>query len=350
LAFFVDCWLVEDVSPPIPDPAEWLIEPYSMSATAPYGISMTAKTAYDAWGWSVEYYFECVSDGDYNSPDWQSDTIYEVTGLDLGTELCFKVKAREVRPYAPDEGMETGYSRVECAIAGPDEPNLDTTPPAPAPFLLTVEPNAPSPNSITMTASATYDRSGVEYFFQNITILGHESGWQDEPNWADLDLTPETEYCYRVRARDKSINQNETGWSDTECAITLEEPDTEPPIPDPMLWDYSLDVNGLDGRPREIFMGPDPIWGYGATMRADPNTIDMPVDSEYDVEFYFECVTRPGLPPAGLDSGWMFFPAPPYVYRVQTGVHGQSLWFRVRARDRSPNRNETGWSQAWPIN
>jgi parallel beta-helix repeat protein len=61
LAFFVDCWLTEDINPPIPSPSKWAIEPYSVSITPPYGISMAAEPTYDPWGWDVQYYFECVT-------------------------------------------------------------------------------------------------------------------------------------------------------------------------------------------------------------------------------------------------------------------------------------------------
>jgi hypothetical protein len=111
-----------------------------------------------------------------------------------------------------------------------------------------------------------------------------------------------------------------------------------------MLWDFSvIDVNGnmIDGRPRYIWLGPEPIWDYYVTMRADPNTIDMPVDSGYDVEFYFECTTTAGF----SSQGWLSYPGgPPYIYTVKVGQYGLTHRFRVKARDTSPNHNETAWS------
>jgi hypothetical protein len=68
---------------------------------------MSAEATYDAWGWGIQYYFKCLSDDGYTS-GWQSSRTYDLTGLSLGTELCFRVKAREVRPgrghYAPGAG------------------------------------------------------------------------------------------------------------------------------------------------------------------------------------------------------------------------------------------------------
>jgi hypothetical protein len=169
-----------------------------------------------------------------------------------------------------------------------------------------------------------------------ITDGSHDSGWQEEPNYTDGNLDAETEYCYRVKARDNSSNRNETVWSDIVCITTPEAEDVLPPTPYQMDWDRSLDANGFDGTPREVYTGPDAHpWGYSAVMRADPNT-----DDPSGVEFYFECVTN-----SGYDSGWITFPAgPPFEYSVDVGLLGQSLVFRVRARDRSGNHNETAWS------
>jgi hypothetical protein len=111
--------------------------------------------------------------------------------------------------------------------------------------------------------------------------------------------------------------------------------DTTPPTPDPMRWDETPDGNGFDGRPREVLVGPDPMWDWGATMRADPETSDVS-----GFEFYFECVDEPGF-----TSDWISFSGPPYIYTVKTGQKGLLLKFRVKARDLSANRNETAWSE-----
>jgi len=330
LAFFADCWLVADIVAPVPNPAQWRVEPYSVSTTPPYSISMTAETAYDAWGWQPLYYFECVSDSNYNS-DWQSSPTYEVGGLNLGDELCFRVKAMD------GAGNETGWSSEKCALVSSLGPEEDFTPPAPAPAIDVIEAN--SPNSITMVATTAYDVSGVEYYFECYSGDCHDSGWQDEPNYTDVNLTAETEYCYRVRARDKSPNHNTTVWSEVSCVTTPAMPDKEPPTPDPMQWDRSLDANGIDGRPHEYYGGGG-IFDYYVTMRADPNT-----DDPSGFEFYFECIDD-----HNYDSGWMYFPGgPPYVYTFKIGQSGFTYRFRVKARDRSPNHNETAWSEPEPI-
>jgi hypothetical protein len=86
-------------------------------------------------------------------------------------------------------------------------------------------PYATGENSIAMVATTASDPSGVEYYFANVTDPNHDSGWQDDPDYIDTGLSSSTEYCYQVKARDKSPNQNETAWSSPEaCATTLGTP------------------------------------------------------------------------------------------------------------------------------
>jgi len=242
LAFFVDCWLVEDVCAPIPNPSEWLIEPYLASATYPYSISMTAKTSFDAWGWPVQYYFQCVVGGGGDS-SWQDSPTWEDTGLDPNI-YGYRVRAREVRNDPCEENwLVTQWSVIAYAGTG------DTTPPAPEPAWTQYgEPNAISPNSITMTATEAFDESGVEYGFWNRTTdpFALNVVWQDSRVYTETGLEPNNTYCYRVAARDKSANRNQTNWFPAPpmatCATTWPPPDTLPPTPDPMQWD-PVDVN-----------------------------------------------------------------------------------------------------------
>jgi len=337
LVFFTNCWLKEDNSAPIPNPSQWKLEPYLSSTSTPYGIGMTAVTSYDAWGWDVEYYFECVSDSNYDS-GWQSDPNYEITDLELGTELCFRVKAKD------GKNNQTEFSEVRCAIVSPNDVEVDTTPPTPVPDIINIVSN--SPNTITMTTIESYDASGVEYYFENLTIEDHNSGWQESRTYTDVNLAANTSYCYRVRARDMTtripddgtgIPGNKTIWSDIKCLTTQTEPDVNAPTPDPMQWDETIDANGFDGTPHQINIGGGTFDWY-VVMRADPNT----VDDQYDVEFYFDCDED------YFDSGWRTIAGPPFEYRVWVGGKNPNIRFRVKARDTSPNKNETAWSE-WEL-
>jgi hypothetical protein len=96
----------------------------------------------------------------------------------------------------------------------------DTDPPTPDPMTWASPPAPGGPTSITMTATTATDPSGVEYYFECTAGGGNDSGWQDSPTFVDTGLAPATLYTYRVKARDKSSNQNETGWSSENSATT----------------------------------------------------------------------------------------------------------------------------------
>jgi hypothetical protein len=248
LGFLFECWLVGDTKPPVPNPSEWAVEPYSSSTSPPYSISMTAETSVDIWGGDVEYYFECVY-GNCNDSGWQSDPNYTDDangfGLDPNIEYGYRVRARDGYPLVPvgdltgQPGNKTDWSAIKYAISGgSEEPPLpsDTTPPSPDPMTWAVYPHATSSTTIAMTATtATDDISDVKYYFEDVTTPSSNSGWIDVPTWTDVGLTPDTAYIYSVRARDTSPLQNVTEWSDPCSATTLEEgaEPNDPNIPEP---------------------------------------------------------------------------------------------------------------------
>jgi hypothetical protein len=98
--------------------------------------------------------------------------------------------------------------------------SADTDAPTPDPMTWSTPPAAVDAFSISMMATTATDPSGVEYYFECTAGGGNDSGWQDSPSYADSGLQPETTYTYRVKARDKSPDQNETGWSTEESATT----------------------------------------------------------------------------------------------------------------------------------
>ena len=84
--------------------------------------------------------------------------------------------------------------------------------------------SAAGPMSVRMTAATASDPSGVEYHFTCTAGGGNDSGWQDSPFYRDTDLSPDTQYTYRSKARDKSPNLNETAWSDPNKSVTTGNP------------------------------------------------------------------------------------------------------------------------------
>jgi len=104
----------------------------------------------------------------------------------------------------------------------------DTDPPTPDPMTWASAPQATGSTTISMTATTASDISGVEYYFACITDPAHDSGWQDSPTYEDTGLTTGIEYSYQVQARDKSPNQNVTGWSITASATPTDVPPAAP--------------------------------------------------------------------------------------------------------------------------
>ncbi|MGD8961132.1 MAG: hypothetical protein PVH43_01385 [Desulfobacterales bacterium] len=119
-----------------------------------------------------------------------------------------------------DDGRTIMKRAIEWAASGGGGGGNDTDPPTPDPLTWASPPTADGPNSIRMTATTASDPSGVEYYFECTAGGGNDSGWQDSATYADTGLSPATSYTYRVEARDKSANQNETGWSAEASATT----------------------------------------------------------------------------------------------------------------------------------
>ena len=102
-------------------------------------------------------------------------------------------------------------------------PNLpaDTDPPDPDPAAWASPPQAVGSGATVMSATTAEDRHGVEYYFDETTGNGNDSGWQTSPYYAQVGVTPSTRYEYRVRTRDKWAEpQNVGGWSDSVTART----------------------------------------------------------------------------------------------------------------------------------
>ena len=97
----------------------------------------------------------------------------------------------------------------------------DLTPPSPDPLTWASLPQATSQSVIVMTAATATDISGVEYFFES-TGGGHSSAWQSSATYTDTGLAPNTTCTYRVRARDKSLANNVTGFTATASATTAQ--------------------------------------------------------------------------------------------------------------------------------
>jgi hypothetical protein len=142
-----------------------------------------------------------------------------------------------------------------------------------------------------MTAATASDVSGVEYYFANITDPNHDSGWQDNPVFTDTGLVPFTTYMYQVIARDKSVNQNETGWSGQASDTTFDLATLTPPAAYWMLNESSgtitHDVTGNTTLAGTLQGTTLPVWTTGhygncLTFAAGGGKVYVPSSSTID--------------------------------------------------------------------
>jgi pectate lyase/YHS domain-containing protein len=285
-----------DTTPPTPNPMTFDVAPYAIDS---HSISMTAATATDSSG--VEYYFTNVTDTNHNS-GWQNSATYTDTGLAEGATYSYTVTARDKHP----QHHTTAPSNPETTTT-----MTDTTAPTPNPMLFEFAPYPVSSTSIVITAATAADISGVEYYFANVTDPNHNSSWQDSRTYTDANLLPSTMYTYKIKARDKSANHNETAWSPAGWTTTLD--DATPPTPNPMTWAVAPKATGN-------------------------NSITMTATTAIDisgVEYYFANVTD-----YTHDSGWVSSPV-----WTDTGLAKNTTYsYAVFAHDKSINYNETGSS------
>lgn len=220
--------------------------------------------------------------------------------------------------YQPDETDFDGQPRV---INGRIDMGVyefinaaDNNSPIPDPMTWETMPYATGSASIAMTATTASDTSGVEYYFTCSSGGGHDSGWQNTPFYEDTGLEPNSLYSYSVQARDRSPNQNVTGWSTIESATT-NPPDLASPTPNPMTWSVLP-------------------YATGSTSIAMAATTAFDVSG---VEYYFACTSG-----GGYDSGWQ-----EEVMYEDTGLIPNTQYtYQVKARDKSANSNETAYSTA----
>jgi hypothetical protein len=105
-----------------------------------------------------------------------------------------------------------------------------------------------------MTATTASDPKGVEYYFEETSgnSSGTDSDWQDSVNYTDSGLNADTEYSYRVKARDKSADQKENSWSSPSSATT--DPNTFPPSEEGLDADFDSGQDGSSYAPDTLII------------------------------------------------------------------------------------------------
>ncbi|MHC4799624.1 MAG: CotH kinase family protein, partial [Planctomycetota bacterium] len=212
----------------------------------------------------------------------------------------------------PGDDGAYGLSEIKINIStGP----ADTDPPTPNPATWASPPAATSPYTIEMTATTATDPSGVQYFFDETTSGStHDSDWQSSSYYPDSSLSPSTQYTYRTRSRDQSVNNNLTDWSTPPASATTNPEDLTPPTPNPATWSSPPSADD----PWQISMT--------ATTATDP----------CGVQYFFDETTSGSM----HDSFWQA--SPDYT---NYGLTPETQYtYQVKARDQSANRNQTNWS------
>jgi subtilisin family serine protease len=199
----------------------------------------------------------------------------------------------------------------------------DTMPPSPDPAEWEIEPQATGWHTIAMEAKKATDRSGVEYFFKCVNDANKNSGWQSGTLYERSDFAPSTTYTFRIKYRDKSENQNETGWSAEKSAKTAATGiDDKPPFPSPSRWEV---------KPKVIRLRPTP------RVRMSTKTS---TDETGPVLYYFKCTNvNPAVPdPNVFSSSWISST----IYEISSGLTlGSTYTFTVKARDGASPPNVT---------
>jgi hypothetical protein len=136
-------------------------------------------------------------------------------------------------PFGASSQSDYVYSIY--ATYSTDAPVDDLDPPEPDPMTWASPPAATGPTSIEMIATTATDPSACQYYFEETSGNpgGNDSGWQDSPYYEDTGLEPGTEYSYTCKARDKSVNQNET-------ASSIEQSETTPLDGGPAVESFTL--------------------------------------------------------------------------------------------------------------
>ncbi|MBD3271462.1 MAG: hypothetical protein GF384_02845, partial [Elusimicrobia bacterium] len=164
----------------------------------------------------VEYWFESRKVGDptwSNTRQWDEQAGYNRDNCDPNTEYEVRVKARDAA-IDPNEG---GWSTIKSEYTQANKPGSGNL-------------SEITHQSIKAEWGANNNPSYTEYQVEchegkTPENLFTTSPWTDQLSWTPtVVLKPATPYFFRVKARNKSTNPVETGWTDLGWEQTLDGP------------------------------------------------------------------------------------------------------------------------------
>ncbi len=164
------------------------------------------------WTWTDNAKFEDSYRIDYESSagtdvdDLAANaTSYQATGLTPNTAYSVSVRA-----YHNTRGESSASATSDEVYTLANIPN-------------TLSASVTNMNNITVAWNANSNPNGTEYYVENVTLASN-SGWITSANWYSNGLTCNTEYTFRVKARNG--DSIDTTWSDnftassTDCTLT----------------------------------------------------------------------------------------------------------------------------------
>lgn len=169
----------------------------------------------------------------------------------------------------------------------------DVTPPTPDPLTFYTAPYADSTSSIRMVAALADDASPpVQYLFDFVAggSGGSDGDWQEARMYLDSGLQINTNYTYRVKARDSATTPNETAWSTESTAATLAAVPSAPTLSSPTANSMQADVQP----------GVNPAY----TQLALQCTATNPPDSNWTGMFVTAAGTASATPTWQTDAAW----------------------------------------------
>ena len=167
------------------------------------------------------------------------------------------------------------------ALYHADPPDLTAPTPDPLGWVLLPLPTGDS--TVMMTAATASDPSGVQYYFECTVGPCEDSGWQASSTYLDEDLAPASAVTYRVRARDLSVAESMTAWSEPRSAtsntfvpdlVGTPEASAEATLGDAGLFVGEVGWIHDDQAPRGQIIAQDPRPG---TRLAGGSTVDFVV-------------------------------------------------------------------------
>lgn len=203
-----------DTTPPTPDPMTFSVAPFSNDCGS---ITMSATTATDT-SLPIQYLFENVTTG--ATSGWITSANWSQTNLTNLVSYDYRVKARDAK------GNETEWSDVQAAVAGEGVDCLAPYPsngvqgdPAEWAFGGTpIRLFGANPDGYgyydAMTAQEATDESDVVYIFECRGDCSVSLAIELDPTYQVGIPSKNFITEYRVKYRDVSPRQNESGWSE----------------------------------------------------------------------------------------------------------------------------------------